>query len=145
VSSRWRRWWDDFWYELVFELRRLVELFSRPTTLIVIIGLVVFVIELYYGMIVALRYDTLMHLLGVQTKRCQLLANWQYLLIIYTVFASVVTLLYCMGSFVDWLRAREHLRNHPEEIRRLGWRTISFAVAVECFGGLAMWMLLGWC
>ncbi|MDR2637415.1 MAG: hypothetical protein LBB55_03675 [Zoogloeaceae bacterium] len=140
-----RRWWDDFCYDLETEARRLVRLFLRPTTWVVIIALLAFALELYFGMIVALRYDGLMHLLGVSTLHCRVLENWQYLVIIYVLFASGVALLYCLGNFVSWARAREHRQQYPEEARRLAWLTFSCAVAVECIGGLAIWLLLRWC
>jgi len=145
VLSKWQRWWDDLWYELTAEVKRLVRLFLRPMTWVVIGALAAFLIELYFGMLVALRYDGLMHLFGVQTPRCRVLENWQYLLIIYVLFASGVALLYCMGNFVEWIRAREHRRQYPEKARRLAWKTFISAVVVECVGGLAIWMLLDWC
>jgi len=145
VLSKWRRWWDDFWYELTAEFKRIIALFLRPVTWIVIAALAAFLAELYYGMIVALRYDILMHLLGVQTSRCRVLENWQYLMIIYVIFASVVALMYCLGNFVEWVRAREHVRQYPKEAKRLAWKTFFSAIAVECIGGLAIWMLLTWC
>jgi hypothetical protein len=114
-------------------------------TWVVIGALAVFLIELYFGMLVALRYDGLMHLLGAQTQRCRVLENWQYLCIIYALFASGVALLYCLGNFVSWVRARERVRQYPKEARRLAWKTFASAIGVECIGGLTIWMLLGWC
>ncbi|MCL2075445.1 MAG: hypothetical protein FWH15_03205 [Betaproteobacteria bacterium] len=141
--QRWQRWWDDFWYELILEIKRIIRVFMRPMTWIVIVALTAFLIELYFGMIVALRYDGLMHLFGLRTTRCRILENWQYLIIIYSLFASGVLLLYCMGNFVNWLRARA--RRYKEEARRLAWKTLASAIGVELIGGLTIWMLLDWC
>jgi len=145
VLSKWQRWWDDFCYELNAEFKRVLALFRRPVTWIAIGALVALLVELYYGMSVALRYDALMHMLGLRTLRCRVLENWQYLMIIYVIFASVVALMYCLGNFVEWVRAREQIRQYPKDAKRLAWKAFFSVIGVGCIGALAIFMLLGWC
>lgn len=145
VLSKWYRWWDDFWYELNAEFKRLVALFMRPMTWLVIGGLAALLAALYYGMILALRYDTLMHLLGVTTLKCRVLKNWQYLMLIYAILASAVALMYLLGNFVTWARAREHARQYPQESRSMAWKTFISVIGLACVGGLVIGMLLIWC
>ncbi|MDR0529774.1 MAG: hypothetical protein LBG69_09230 [Zoogloeaceae bacterium] len=140
-----QRWWDDFCYELHAEIKRQIELFSRLTTWLVIAALLAFAIELYFGMMIALRYDRLMLLLGVRIPRCRILTNWQYLTLVYILFASGVSMMYCMGSLVSWLKARDHRRQYEKEVRRLGWITLALVLLTEGIGALAIALLLYWC
>ena len=140
-----RRWWMDFRYELRLEARDLLRMFMESSTWLVILVLAVFGAEIYFGMGIALRYDSLMHLWGVRTERyCRVLSNPQYLMLIYLLFAFGVTMVYGMGCLVNYINARKQ-RRAREEIRRRAWITLLCVLGAESLGGVAMLLLVRWC
>jgi hypothetical protein len=140
-----QRWWDDFCYELKLEARDFLRMLMESSTWLVILVLALFGLEIYFGMGIALRYDSLMHLWGVRTERyCRVLDNSQYLLLIYLLFTFGVTMVYGMGCLVNYINARKQRRS-PEEIRRRAWTTLLCVLAAEALGGVAMLLLVRWC
>jgi Na+-driven multidrug efflux pump len=140
-----QRWWDDFCYELRLEARDFLRMFMESSTWLVILVLAVFGAEIYFGMGIALRYDSLMHLWGVRADHyCRVLSNGQYLTLIYLLFAFGVTMVYGMGCLVNYITARKQ-RRAPEEIRRRAWIALVCVLAAESLGGVAMLLLVRWC
>lgn len=140
-----RRWWDDFCYELKLEARDFLRLFMESSTWLVILVLAAFALEIYYGMGIALRYDSLMHLWGVRTERhCRVLSNNQYLALIYILFSFGIAMAYCMGRLVNYISARKQKRPR-QEVHRLAWITLICALAAELLGGVAILLLVRWC
>jgi hypothetical protein len=140
-----RRWWDDFYYELKLEARDFLRLCMASSTWLVILALAAFGLEIYFGMGIALRYDSLMHLWGVRAERyCRVLGNPQYLVLSYLLFAFGIAMAYCMGCLVNYINARKE-RRAQGEIRRLAWITLACALAAETLGGVAMLLLIRWC
>ncbi|MDR1350747.1 MAG: hypothetical protein LBJ59_08255 [Zoogloeaceae bacterium] len=140
-----QRWWDDFRYELKLETRDFLRMLMESSTWLVILALAAFGLEIYFGMGIALRYDSLMHLWGVRPERyCRVLNNSQYLALIYILFAFGIAMAYCMGCLVNYINARKQKRSQ-QEIHRRAWITLVCALAAESLGGVAMWLLVRWC
>jgi hypothetical protein len=140
-----RRWWDDFWYELKQEAHDALSMLMESSTWIMALALVAFGAEIYFGMQVALRYDTLMQTLGVRAAtRCRILSNRQYMALIYTLFTFGIAVVYCLGRVVNYLNARRH-KYPPKEIRRRGFFALLYGIAAESIGGVAITLLTVWC
>ncbi|MDR1889962.1 MAG: hypothetical protein LBQ81_11390 [Zoogloeaceae bacterium] len=139
-----QRWWDDFYYELKLEARQAFNTLMDASTWIVILALAAFGVEIYFGMRIAMRYDTLIQLWGAPGTRCRILSNQQYLTLIYILFTFGIAMVYCMGRIMNYLSARR--RNAaPAEIRRQGFLALLCCVAAEAVGGVAMVLLTVWC
>jgi hypothetical protein len=139
-----QRWWDDFCYELKLEAREAFRTLMDASTWIVVLALVAFGAEIYFGMQIAIRYDTLMHTWGVRTTHCRILTNRQYLVLIYILFTFGIAMVYCMGRIMNYLSARKR-NDPPAEIRHQGFMALLCCIATEAVGGVAMVLLTVWC
>jgi hypothetical protein len=144
-----QRAWDDFCYELKLEARQTLNALMNFNTWIVIFALIAFGVEIFFGMGIAMRYDTLMRydslfqIWGGNT-RCRILSNRQYLTVIFSLFAFVIAMAYCLGRIMNYLSARK--RKVPDAVIRSHgfWAAISF-IATEALGGVAIGLLMIWC
>jgi hypothetical protein len=140
----WRRWWDDFCYELKLEARQSFNALMDASTWIVALALIAFGAEIYFGMRIAMRYDTLMQIWGMRGARCRILSNQQYLTLIYIFFTFGISMAYCLGRIMNYLSARK--RNAPPDvIRSQGFWALLCFIAVEGIGGVAIALLTVWC
>lgn len=138
------RWWDDFCYELKLEARQMLDALMDASTWIMALALVAFGVEIYFGMLIAMRYDTLMQIWGMRGTRCRILTNRQYLTLIYILFTFGIAMAYCLGRIVNYLSARRQ-NARPDEVRRQGFWALLCFLAAETVGGVAMALLTMWC
>ncbi|MDR3055855.1 MAG: hypothetical protein LBU53_10745 [Zoogloeaceae bacterium] len=139
-----QRWWDDFCYELKLEARQAFHSLMDASTWIMALALIAFGAEIYFGMQIAMRYDTLMQIWGMRGTRCHILTNRQYLILIYILFTFGIAMAYCLGRIVNYLSARKQ-NARPDEVRRQGFWALLCFLAAEAIGGVAMVLLTVWC
>jgi uncharacterized membrane protein len=139
-----KRWLDDFLYDLEQELRTLGRALVNPHTWIVTGVLILFGILIYFGMRIALRYDSLMFFLGADISLCRTLANHQYAGLIYLLFFFAIAIVYCLGSLMNYLSERNRGK-YAYNTRRLAIHTLLGGVAALLIGALATGILHYWC
>lgn len=138
------RWLAEFCGAVAHELRLIGRMFMQPSTWIVIAVLAAFGIVMYFGMRIALRYDGLMHLLGVSLQHCRTLNNAQYLGLIYLLFFFAMAIVYCLGNLANYLGERDKAR-YGRDVRRLAVHAFLGGVAALFVAGIAIGLLTYWC
>lgn len=138
------RWLSEFFGEVAHELRLIGRMFLQPSTWIVIAVLAAFGVVMYFGMRIALRYDGLMHLLGVHVRHCRSLNNGQYLGLIYMLFFFALAIIYCLGNLANYFTERSKNR-YGKETRRLAAHATLGGVGAVAIGGAATGILAYWC
>lgn len=138
------RWLTEFANELGHELRLIGRMFLQPSTWIVIAVLAAFGIVMYFGMRIALRYDGLMHLLGVSLQHCRTLGNGQYLGLIYLLFFFAISIIYCLGNLANYLSERNK-EKYGRDTRRLAVHALLGGVGAILVAGVAIGLLTYWC
>jgi len=138
------RWLGEFFDEVAHELRLIWRMFLQPSTWIVIAVLAAFGVVMFFGMRIALRYDGLMHLLGVQLRHCRTLSNPQYLGLMYMLFFFAIAMVYCLGNLANYLGERGKGR-YGRESRRLAVHALLGGIAALLVGGGATAILAYWC
>jgi len=138
------RWLLEAFDELGHELRLIGRMFLQPSTWIVIAVLSAFGVVVYFGMRIALRYDGLMHLLGVQVRICRTLSNGQYLGLIYMLFFFAIAIIYCLGNLANYFGERGKGK-YGRETRRLAVHALLGGVAALLVGGASTGILAYWC
>ena len=106
--------------------------------------LAAFGVVMFFGMRIALRYDGLMHLLGVQLRHCRTLSNPQYLGLMYMLFFFAIAMVYCLGNLANYLGERGKGR-YGRESRRLAVHALLGGIAALLVGGGATAILAYWC
>lgn len=138
------RWLSEFFGEVAHELRLIGRMFLQPSTWIVIAVLAAFGIVVYFGMRIALRYDGLMHLLGVSLQHCRTLSNSQYLGLIYLLFFFAMAIIYCLGNLANYLSERNK-EKYGRDTRRLAVHALLGGVGAIFVAGIAIGLLTYWC
>lgn len=130
--------------EIACELRLIGRMLRSPATWVVLGVLAAFGVVMYFGMRIALRYDTLMYLLGMPVQLCRSLNNVQYLALIYMVFFFGVAIVHCLGNLIHYLGEREH-RHYGRASRRLAIHAALGGLAAILIGILSILLLAYWC
>lgn len=138
------RWLGEFFDELAHELRLIWRMFLQPSTWIVIGVLAAFGVVAFFGMRIALRYDGLMHLLGVAGRYCRPLTNPQYIGMIYMLFFFAIAIIYCLGNLVNFLTERNK-KQYGRDSRRLALHALLGGISAIVVGAISTGILSYWC
>jgi hypothetical protein len=130
--------------EIAHELRLIGRMLRSPASWIVLGVLAAFGLVMYFGMRIALRYDTLMYLLGMPVQLCRSLSNGQYLALIYMVFFFGLAIVHCLGNLIHYLSEREH-PHYGRASRRLALHAALGGLAALLIGILSTLLLAYWC
>ena len=138
------RWLSEFFAEVAHELRLIGRMFLQPSTWIVIAVLAAFGIVMYFGMRIALRYDGLMHLLGVSLQHCRTLSNPQYLGLLYLLFFFGIAIVYCLGNLANYFTEQDK-QKYGHDTRRLAVHAFLGGITALLVAGLTIGLLTYWC